>query len=293
VAPETRNQLWLKNHGIDTEDDKIGKWIIAGLLEDPDIPDIVREVLVLRRDGGKSSTAKFQTLMRRLNLDGRIRGALLYGGAAATLRWSSRGAQLQNLPRGRIVKDVLAAIEAVLTDMPLADIETKFGPPMVVFSELVRPLFIAPKAYWMARGDYSQIEARVNPWLAGETSKLDAFRAYDRGEGPDIYIVTAAAMNRVPADTIGKDDPRRQSGKVTDLSAGFQGGKNALFAMAKIYGLKLTDEQAEQSVLAWREAHPNIRQFWWDLENTAVDCMRSPPRPGIPSRQDRADLVQA
>lgn len=218
VTQPKRIVAWLKNFDIDTEDDKIGKWIIAGLLEDPLIPDLVREVLVLRRDGGKSSTSKFNTLMKRLNLDGRIRGALLYAGAAATARWSSKGVQLQNLPRGKIVKDVMAAIEAIMTGMPLAEIETKFGPPMVVFSELVRPLFIAPPKMWLARGDYSQIEARVLPWLSGEEYKLEAFRAYDRGEGPDIYITTAAAMNRVTASSIDKDDPRRQSGKVTDLA---------------------------------------------------------------------------
>lgn len=283
VTQPKRIVAWLKNYDIDTEDDKIGKWIIAGLLEDPDIPAIVREVLVIRRDGGKSSTSKFNTLMKRLNLDGRIRGALLYAGAAATSRWSSKGVQLQNLPRGKIVKDVMAAIEAILTNMPLAEIEAKFGPPMVVFSELVRPLFIAPARHWLARGDYSQIEARVLPWLSGEYTKVEAFKAYDRGEGPDIYIVTAAAMNRVPTSEIDKDDPRRQSGKVTDLACGFGGGKGALFAMAKIYGMKLTDEHAEESVYQWREANPNTKQFWYDLENTAVLCMRSPPGRNFPA----------
>jgi DNA polymerase len=136
--------------------------------------------------------------------------------------------QLQNLPRGKIVKDVMAAIEAVLLNTPLDQIETNFGPPMVVFGELVRPLIVARREDWLARGDYSQIEARVNPWLAGETSNLEAFKAYDRGEGPDNYIVTAAKMYRVPASDIDKDDPRRQSGKVTDLACGFQGGKGAL-----------------------------------------------------------------
>jgi hypothetical protein len=144
-------------------------------------------------------------------------------------------------------------------------------------------LFIAPKNQWMARGDYSQIEARVLPWLSGEYSKVDAFKAYDRGEGPDIYIVTAAAMNRVPTSSIDKDDPRRQSGKVTDLACGFGGGKGALFAMAKIYGMKLTEEHAEQSVFQWREANPNTKQFWYDLENTAVRCMRDPPGPVFPA----------
>lgn len=52
---------------------------------------------------------------------------------------------------------------------------------------------------------------------------------------------------------------------------------NALFAMAKIYGMKLTEDHAKESVFSWREANPNTKQFWYDLENTAVRCMRAPP----------------
>jgi DNA polymerase len=52
--------------------------------------------------------------------------------------------------------------------------------------------------------------------------------------------------------------------------------------MAKIYGLKLTDEQAETAVFQYREASPNTKQFWYDMENTAVLCMRSPPGQNFP-----------
>lgn len=220
---------WLLNYGIDVEDSGIGKWIIQGILEDESLPDIVREVLVIRRDGGKSSTAKFNALLRRLNNDARIRGALLYAGAAATSRWSSRGAQLQNLPRGKVVKDPEKVIRAIFdTDATVHDIEREFGPPMVVASELVRPMFIAPDGYWLARGDYSQIEARVNAWLAGETKILDAFREYDTiigwdakknkpiRKGPDMYVVSAADIHGCHPSQI--DDNQRQVGKVTILA---------------------------------------------------------------------------
>lgn len=279
---------WLADYGIDTEDNKIGKWIIAGLLEDTDLPPIVREVLVTRRDGGKSSTAKFNTLMKRLNYDYRIRGSLLYAGAAATSRWSSRGAQLQNLPRGGKVKGIDGAIAAVMDSMSLPDIEKNFGPPMVVASELVRPMFIAPEGYWLARGDYSQIEDRMNAWLSGQWDTLEAFRKFDtvigydeKGKpitlGPDLYIVAAAQIYGVDPATIDKDDIRRQVGKVVRLACGYQGGLNAFKSMARIYNVKLPDEQAEDAKNKYRLANPHIVSFWADLNNAAIRCMQGQP----------------
>lgn len=286
---------WLKNYGIDTEDDNgkesIGKWVIQSLLEEEDIPPIVREVLVIRRDGGKSSTAKFTSLMNRVNADNRIRGSLLYAGAAATSRWSSKGVQLQNLPRGKVVKKPDKAIEAVMRpDITVEEIEQNFGPPMVVASELVRPIFVAPDDCWLARGDYSQIEARVNAWLAGELSLLDAFRAYDkivghdaegkpiRG-GPDLYIVSAAGMLGVDPKEIDSEDPRRQTGKVTILACGFGGGYKALLKMARIYNLKITEEEAKKAVAQWRAANKAIVGFWYELNRAAIACMKDDPGP--------------
>lgn len=298
---------WLKTKGVDTEDNKIGKWILQGLLEDKELDPLVREVLVLRRDGGKSSTAKFLALQGRLNHDNRIRGALLYAGAAATSRWSSRGAQLQNLPRNKVVKDFNKVIESVLDPATkVQDIEKNFGAPMVVASELVRPLFIAPEGYWLARGDYSQIEARVNPWLAGDTKLLDAFREYDtitgydeKGEpirkGADLYVVTASQMFGVPPDRVDKE--LRQTGKVTVLACGFLGGKNALLKMCQLYNMKLTDQEAADAVAKFRTANQPIVKFGYELMNAAFQCMREEPgqniyvRPNIWFRRNGTCLV--
>lgn len=256
---------------------RIGKWVINGLLEDDALPDIVREVLILRRDGGKSSTAKFSSIKRRLNSDARLRGALLYAGAAATSRWSSRGAQVQNLVRSKTVKDVEGAISTIMQPgITFQYVEQKYGPPMVVAAELARPLFVASEEYWLSRGDYSQIEARVGAGLAGDHAKMQAFRDYDNGTGPDIYIITAAGMYHVPAASIDKDDPRRQSGKVSELACGFGGGKNALLAMAKIYNLKLSEAEAEESKERWREANPLTVNLWYNLERAAMKCMTEP-----------------
>jgi DNA polymerase bacteriophage-type len=148
AVPKISNHMaltrWLAAQGIDdVTETGVGKAAVAAILENPDIDPLVREVLHIRQAGGGSSAAKYRALLSRLSRDGRIRGVLFYCGAAATGRWSSRGAQLHNLPRGGSVKDIDGAIDAVLTDTPLGAIEFLYGPPLIVASELLRPVFIA------------------------------------------------------------------------------------------------------------------------------------------------------
>jgi DNA polymerase bacteriophage-type len=148
AVPKISNHLalcrWLAAQGIDdVTETGVGKAAVAAILENPDIDPLVREVLHIRQAGGGSSAAKYRALLGRLSSDGRIRNVLVYCGAAATGRWSSRGAQLHNLPRGNSDIDVEGAIEAVLTDTPLGAIEFLFGPPLIVASTLLRPVFIA------------------------------------------------------------------------------------------------------------------------------------------------------
>jgi DNA polymerase bacteriophage-type len=87
---------WLGTRGVVT--DSIAKDVLAELLNRDDLPGDVRRVLEIRRDGGKSSTAKIDAMLARRQSDGRMRGNLQYHGAS-TGRWAARGAQLQNLPR--------------------------------------------------------------------------------------------------------------------------------------------------------------------------------------------------
>lgn len=130
---------------------------------------------------------------------------------------SSRGAQLQNLLRMLLLKKaakMIAAIRDVTAGIPHNVISDLYGPAIVVAGELLRPTLIASPGTHMARGDSSQIEARVLPWLAGAEWKLDKFRAYDAKTGPDLYIVAATGIYRAAEGEITADDPRRQIGKV-------------------------------------------------------------------------------
>lgn len=157
----------------------------------------------------------------------------------------------------------------------------EFGPaPMKKLSLLIRPAFIAPKGKTLVWGDFSNIEARVLPWLAnsrGAEEKLDIFRATDRDpeNNPDVYCRTASDLVEMDADefwAIYRDklsdrhewakDTRQSHGKVPELSLGFGGGLGALQAMARNYGVFLSDKVALEVIQKWREANRWASLFW-------------------------------
>ena len=110
-------------------------------------------------------------------------------------------------------------------------------------------------------------------WLAGQDDRLDVFRKFDAGSGPDPYRVTAARIYQTDHITA----EQRQIGKVADLALGYQGGAKAFRSMAKNFGLKIPTKQAEEVKFAWRAAHPNIQYFWDSLEAAAYECVSQRP----------------
>lgn len=290
---------WLSSIGYDDLiTDGVGKAAVAALLERGDLDPLVRSVLIIRQEGGGTASKKYAAIMNRLSLDGRLRGVLVYCGAAATGRWSSRGAQLQNLLRMALLKKparLAAAIRDVCAGATPSEVTDLHGPPIIIAGELLRPTLIASDGNWLVRGDSKQIEARVLPWLAGAEWKLDRFRAFDAGTGPDLYKVAAAGIYKTTADLIADEDPRRQIGKVSELALGFEGGAGALQAMARGYGIKIprcppldrlagevapggSDEWIKQE---WRRANPECSDrdtgFWARIAGAALACARSEP----------------
>jgi DNA polymerase len=274
---------WLIAQGIDdAAETGVAKAAVAAMIENPEIDGTIREVLIIRQQGGGVSPKKWRAIKARISADGCIHGALIYCGAASTGRWSSRGVQLHNLPRGGSLKNALQALTDILDGATAAEIDMVHGPTLVVASELLRPAFIATPGHLMVRGDYSQIEARVCPWLFGAEWKLDAFRAYDTitgwtekdghqvpvRAGPDIYLVSATGMARIMGG-----EPVRQSGKIAELSLQFQGGRVALQIMGRAYRIFLTDYQAETMKVAWRGDNPEIEGGWRGLNAAAIECM--------------------
>lgn len=302
---------WLNGRGLPAKSlakDKLAEFLIMD-----DLSDDVREALELRQEAAKASTRKINAMLNGANADGKNRGILQYH-AASPGRWGGRRLQPQNLPRPTRKQHEIEAIIDMLEKEPeaLDALELLYGRPLTAVSDCLRGLIVAPPGKDLVVADFSNIEGRVNAWLAGETWKLDAFRAYDRGEGPDLYLVAAGKIYSVSPD---KAKPYRQVGKVSELSLGYQGGIGAAAQMAKGYGvdfapaldgLKITAtaeqlEKAEKNYATykkrvpnpcgadfgiaadlikqlWREGNPSITQSWYDLEDAVIEAVDNPGR---------------
>ena len=265
------------------EVDTLNKEAIEELLE-LDLPQNVRRVIELRSLGAQAAVAKVDALLQRRCPDGRVRGSFVYH-AAGTGRWSSRGAQVHNLKRPLTDFSEREDLERAIKIIGTGDLEharREYDNPLSMIGDLIRAMICAPPKHILIGGDFSGIEARVTAWIAGENSKLDVFRAYDAGKGPDPYIIAAAKIFNIDPDQLAIDykagkpsaRERRQPGKAAELAFGFQGGINAYRKFAP--DTEFDDAQINRIKNAWRRAHPNIVRFWDNIDRAARTAARNP-----------------
>ena len=276
VQAATQRDLMLKHllehYGVTLPD--FQKGTIERRLEDPDLPDPVRELLAIRLSASSTSVAKYQRLVDATSSDDRLRGTLQYCGAMRTGRWAGRIFQPQNLPRtpdaytAEVQEEEIATIKTGCADLILPDV-------IESCSFAIRGSMIAAEGKELVVADLSNIEGRVLAWLADETWKIQAFKDYDNGEGPDLYKVTAGRILNKPPSDVTKDE-RQTTGKVPELACGYQGAAGAFEAKAKNYNVQLSAEEVLKIVKQWRQANANIVQFWYDMEEAARMAVAAP-----------------
>lgn len=261
---------WCGEQGIPIT--SIAKDEVIELLKLASLPDAVHKVLVLRQEAGLSSTAKVRRMLDSAAADGRLHGMFQYHGAGATGRFTCYIVQLHNLPRGtpkpHVVDDIIS-----LAHSPEA-IDMIYGSPYSVVSKCLRGLLVPKKDKVFVGGDFSSVEGVGTAWHSGEEWKLEAYRKAFAGTGPGLYELAYADMFGMKVEDV--LDWMRQIGKVTELAFGFGGGVGAFHSMAKVYGVHVSDDDADGFKFAWRNSHPMIVQGWKNLEKAAKAAVEHP-----------------
>lgn len=292
---------------------------ITDALTRPEMPPAARRALEIRQAIGSASVKKVRAMAMQVCADDRLRDLFSYH-AARTGRPTGNGPQPTNLPkagpkvyrcscgkhgssstacpwcdvpRAPGTRDVEWCIEAaedaldVIARRDLAAVEHYFGDAMLAVSGCLRGLFCAAPGHELISSDFTAIEAVVLAALAGEEWRMDVFRV-----GTDIYLESISRSTGTPlADMVafkkerGMHHPLRQKGKIQELSLGFGGWLGALRA----FGAEGTDEELKAQIIAWRNASPNVVEFWggqsrnfgrvpgsFGLEGAAVSAVRWP-----------------
>jgi len=255
---------------FDIEAPSLDKTAITRLLEQGVPPEVAR-VLWIRQQIGRSSTAKYKKFVDMTYTDNRTRSALVYCGAT-TGRWTGRGVQLHNLPKGKAKFGGLPrgeVTEALVELIKLEDLETMqmlFEDVSEVFSSAIRGAVVAEPGHELVVADYAQIEARIVMWYADEQDALDMFRS-----GKDIYIDMAERIYEKKGFTKDKNPRERDLGKSTILGAGFGMAWERFKAQAALdpYYLELTDDLAQAAVRAYRQTYKKVVKLWYDTEAAA------------------------
>ena len=239
-----------------------------------DLDPVARELLEIRKQASATSPAKYTALIDAASSDGRLRGTIQFCGASRTGRDAGRIFQPQNLPRspdwfdGTVQELTIEAFKHDCEDILWDNISERCA-----FA--VRGCLVAAPGKKLVIADLSNIEGRVLAWLADEQWKIEAFKAYDRGEGPDLYKVTAGRILGKDPREVTKEE-RQTQGKVPELAGGYGGGLGAYRTMGGDVFNAMDDERIMEIVHAWRKAHPATKKLWYDVEGAMRSAIKKP-----------------
>ena len=262
-AQTQRILKWLAQHGCEVTD--VQAETLAETLKRPDLAPEVRQLIGLRLDGAHAAVNKLTTPRRWLGDDHRIRQVYRYHGAMPG-RFTSLGAQMQNLKKPTI-EDVSAAIDTVRSGS-LTHMQTRYDRPLAIVGDVTRGMITAAPGHRLFIADLSGIESRGLAWLTNETSKLEAWREFDRTGDSSCEPYSRFGTEELRL----KGSEARKIGKVADLAFGYQGSVGAWRRLAPA-----DDATPEQTVYnyrrAWVRRHPNITKFWTASVRQAVNAI--------------------
>lgn len=250
----------------------LDKASVMALMADPAIPQHIKDVIKIRSQVGKSSTAKYAATIDAAGDDGRVRGALQYH-AAATGRWGGRLIQPQNYPKGLGEAAQARAIAAINAEERAPGMfQLMYGDQaMETLSGALRGTITAAPGKKLVVADFSTIEFCVLMWVADEIFALEELR-----QGRKPYIPMAQYIFK--RDDLSKDKTPFEYavGKFTVLGAGFQMGPPRFRAQCAQAGVDISEETSVAAIKAYREKYKRVVQMWYATERAAVLAIKNP-----------------
>lgn len=261
ATQRTQMLEWFAYQELDLPDTQAAT--IDGLLASPRVlKPVVRRALEVVRAVGRSSTAKYGAMAAWMGDDARIRGGLQYHGAS-TGRWSGKGVQPHNFPRGVLKKVDQADLWEALCSLDPEQVQPLAPTVLEGLSHGLRGAIVASPGKQLYIADYASIEARVLLWLADDQSALDMFR-----QNQDIYLDMASTIYDRPCTK--EDTLERQLGKVAILGLGYQMGWRKFQTTCGVFGIPIEDDLAERVVRLYREKYYRVKDLWRAHEEAVV-----------------------
>lgn len=225
--------------------------------------DDICEILSLRKLISKTSVRKYESIIKSVTKDERVHGLFQFYGASRTGRWSGRLVQVQNLPQNHIKN--LEYTRNLVKNKEYEKLNDLHESIPEVLSQLIRTAFIPKEEHEFIVVDFSAIEARVLSWISNEKWRVEVFKTHGK-----IYEASASEMFNIPIKDINKD--LRQKGKIAELALGYGGSVNALISMGAL-DMNLQEDELLPLVQRWRNANINIKNFWYDVGNAALETV--------------------
>lgn len=291
----SRMKAWLHKQGLNEyapkptpadgeeaeEAESLDKAAMLALLDRKDISPLVRKVISIRQQVGKSSTSKYVKTVEAACADHRVRG-VIQKDAAHTGRDGGRLIQPQNYPKGWVDDkekglkgevEQRKCIEAIMAeDAGMFDV--MYGTAgMDALSNTLRGTIIAGPGKKLVSADYVSIELCVEMWLAGDEATLAVLR---RGEKP--YVEMARDIYPQVKDLKKETHPKEYDlGKRAVLGCGYQMGWKKFKLTCKIQAnLDIEDELAERAVTVYRDRYPLVVAMWSEVEAAAIAAVKNP-----------------
>ena len=259
---------WAKGKGVDLPN--FQKETVAAALKDGTIPPDVREILQIRTQMGKTSTAKYKKLKIGVDQKNILKEILVFCGAGKTGRFAGKHFQIHNLPRGKI-KNTNACVEI----LKWGDLEVfKFLYPEVMdaISACIRGMIIPRQGKEFIVIDWNAIEPRLLFWYANCVKGLDRYRL-----NFDIYVELAKRI--FEKEII--NDKERYIGKQGILLCGYGGGgkrrpdgeDSKFMSTCKKHGVDISDALSERAVDTYRTEYKEVCDAWYRTEKAAVEAV--------------------